>query len=385
MIRLRRKFAVAAAIAATATGIFLLQSPTQARVTVRPGLGGCQTKCNTIQHVFVIVKENHTFDNLFGQFPNADGTRYAHVGSNVVLMPQTPDALSRDIGHDSNYATRAVAGGQMNGFHLIPGAHQHGVDVADSQYTQSQIPLYWQYAQHFGLADHFFSTILGPSFPNHLVLIQGNADSVINNPTNGGSNASTSGAATAIWGCDAPKSFTVAVFKGGKVSKVRPCFNSKTIADEANSVGLNWRYYAPPRGQRGYVWSAFDAIKHIRDSGFWKLNVFPTQQFTTDMQGANVAAINWLVPPFNQSEHPPSSECAGENWTVQQINAIMQSSVWKSSVIILTWDDFGGFYDHVVPPFSGASSMGPRVRSWSFPLTLKRASSTALNTTSVRS
>jgi hypothetical protein len=105
---------------------------------------------------------------------------------------------------------------------------------------------------------------------------------------------------------------------------------------------------------------ALDAVNHIRNSSVWGTNVVPDTQFVTDAQNGNLPAMSWLVTG-KASEHPVYSTCYGENWTVQQINAIMQGPDWNSTAIFLTWDDFGGFYDHVAPPGVDQFGLGIRV------------------------
>jgi phospholipase C len=99
----------------------------------------------------------------------------------------------------------------------------------------------------------------------------------------------------------------------------------------------------------------------VRYSHQWGTNVTNTQNFVNDVKNNKLAAITWLVPDLRDSEHPIASECVGQNWTVDQINAIMQSAYWKNTAIILTWDDYGGFYDHVPPPRISPYELGPRV------------------------
>jgi phospholipase C len=153
----------------------------------------------------------------------------------------------------------------------------------------------------------------------------------------------------------------VDVFVSGRHRQVKPCFNAQTLADDAQARGVSWRYYAAPRGYIGYIWSTLDSIRHIRYSPLWASHVLPEQQFVSDVAQGSLAAITWLTPDLVVSDHPPVSECSSENWTVEQINAIMQSKFWKSTLIVLTWDDFGGFYDHVAPPKRGRLMLGPRV------------------------
>lgn len=306
-----------------------------------------------IKHIVFIVKENHSFDNLFAHFPGADGTRYAWAGKKRVRLITTPDHLPFDISHTGEAALKSVDGGKMDGFYRLGGATQFGHDYADSAYVKSEIPNYWAYARHFALADHFFSTIMGPSFPNHLATIAAQSGGAIDNPT---------GQTNGSWGCDATGGALVRVESAaGAVSQVPPCFNFTTLADEANRAGATWRYYASPYGASGYIWAAFDGIRHIRYGPDWKQADIPDNQFVSDVQKGQLASITWLTTNFAKSDHPPASMCAGENWTVKQINAVMASPTWKSTAIVLTWDDFGGFYDHVFPPRINSVAFGPRV------------------------
>src|ERR1700730_9309413 len=99
-----------------------------------------------------------------------------------------------------------------------------------------------------------------------------------------------------------------------------PASISKPLRIEAAHV--TWKYYAPTKGQDGYRWSALDAINHIRNSALWSQHVVPDTQFITDAQNGQLPAVSWLVTTSQFSEHPPSSTCQGENWTVQQLNAV---------------------------------------------------------------
>jgi phospholipase C len=306
-----------------------------------------------IKHIVFIIKENHSFDNIFGRFPGVDGTKYAYAGTKRIPLGVAPDHLSYDIAHGGGAAVTAVNRGRMNQFYLLDGAIQFGHDYADTAYVAKQIPNYWKYAQTYSLADHFFATIMGPSFPNHLITIAGQSANSVDNPH---------GQSIRSWGCDAgPNSLVTTVAPNGTTTHVPPCYNFATLGDEADRAHLPWRYYASPLGTFGYVWAAYDAIKHIRYGRDWKWSDIPDQNFVKDVAAGKLAALTWLTTNLPNSEHPPSSMCAGENWTVNQINAIERSKFWKSTAIVLTWDDFGGFYDHVPPPVINNIAFGPRV------------------------
>ena len=302
-----------------------------------------------IEHIVFIVKENRTFDNYFGTFPRADGatTGMIHTGDFIPLSRQ-PDALTHDIDHSFNAAVTAINGGAMNQFDLING----GQDLSGySQYLEEDIPNYFAYARYFTLADRMFSSLTGPSFPNHLYTIAAQSGGAINNPSSGG-----------VWGCDSPPNATVQVMDvDGHITRIYPCFDFTTLADRLEEAGISWKYYAPGIGQSGFIWSSLDAISHIRFSPLWEENVVPDTEFVTDALCGHLPAVSWIVVGSGKSEHPPASTCIGENWTVDQINAVMQGPLWNSTAIFLTWDDFGGFYDHVPPPNVDRYGLGPRV------------------------
>jgi phospholipase C len=321
-------------------------SASQASDSVPTGL----TKIN---HIIFIIKENHSFDNYFGRFPGADGATAGLTSSGATVpLTEAPDQVYPDIAHDASNARAAVDGGRMDGFNREPGALTLGVDHAYTQMSQQDIPNYWSYASHFTLADHYFSTIMGPTFPNHLVTIAAQNGDVIGNPQHSHNH----------WGCDAPAgTFVQLRSASGQTSTAFPCFDFTTLADRLNAARIPWRYYAPQAGQQGYIFSTFDAIRHIRYSGQWQTNVVPWTQFQSDVARGQLAPVTWLVTDTPESEHPPASSCLGENTTVSEVNAVMQSPFWKDTAIFVTWDDYGGFYDHVPPPSVNPWGLGPRV------------------------
>jgi phospholipase C len=308
-----------------------------------------------ITHIVIIDKENRSFDQYFGTFPGADGTTTGLLpnGQRVHLI-HAPDHLLLDIAHAGTAARRAIDGGLMDRFDTLAGAIQNGKDVAMSQFYRQDIPAYWAYASRFTLDDHFFSTIAGPSFPNHLVTVAAQSANTDDNPQNNGKPA---------WGCDSGPLTQVDQInpRTGAHHYVFPCFNIRTITDEMDQAGVSWKYYSPPPFHSGYIWNALDAIRHIRYSNIWSTHVTNDQTFIPDALHNRLPAVSWLVTKQLYSEHPPHSVCAGENWTVKVLNAIMRSPEWAHTAVFLTWDDFGGFYDHVPPPRFNLLALGPRV------------------------
>jgi phospholipase C len=295
----------------------------------------------TIQHTVIILKENHTFDNYFGTFPGADGVT-SGLTSTGQLVPLTPmsDMDYAPVCNGWDCAIQAMNGGKMDGFDLISPN-----DSAYTQASQQQIPDYWQYAQHFVLADHYFTSVHGPSLPNHLFTLAAQAGGAIDNVSDGGRGVA----------CDGTPTGTVTVIDAnGNPTEQSPCFDFPILGDELEAAGISWKYYIDGTG-------VLSVIRHIRNSPMWTQNQGTTAQFLQDAQSGQLPAVSWLILPYGSSEHPPNSICAGENQTAEYINAIMQGPAWSSTVIFVTYDDFGGFYDHVPPPQLDQFGLGPRV------------------------
>lgn len=316
-----------------------------------PGIG-------VIQHVVFIIKENRSFDEYFGQFPGANGATTGQISTGATIpLSHTADQTTRDIDHGWSSAVEAINGGKMNQFDLIPGGNQNGDYLSYSQMGQTDLPNYWTYAQNFVLADNMFSSLQGPSFPNHLYIMAAQSADVISNPKFFNAGSST----WRNWGCDAQSQVRVTTLNSaGKQTNVFPCFDISTIADELDTAGLTWNYYAPPQGISGYEYSVLNAINHIRNTDLWTEHVVNNTQFITDAMNGTLPQVSWVVVGPG-SEHPPTSTCLGENTTVSQINAIMEGPDWPTTAIFLAWDDFGGFYDHVPPPVIDQFGLGPRV------------------------
>ena len=347
MWRCRKALALAAAV------IWPLVAGLTATTPARAQPGPRRAGMEAIQHIVIIVKENHSFDNYFGTYPGANGATSGTISTGqVVQLGHTPDT-PRDIGHSYQAAVLAIDGGKMDRFDLIKNANLDGDLLSYTQYNSSDLANYFAYAGSFVLADEFFSSLQGPSFPNHLYTVAAQSGGAINVPTDSGGS----------WGCDSAAGARVQVMDadGDGLQEVYPCFDFQTLADSLGNANVSWRYYAPGAGQSGYVWSALDAIAHIRLSSLWQTNVVPTTQFVADAAAGQLPAVSWLIADGPDSDHPPQSTCAGQNWTVAQLNALMQGPDWGSTAVFLTWDDFGGFFDHAAPPVADVYGYGPRV------------------------
>ena len=308
-----------------------------------------------IKHVVFLIKENRTFDNLFGTFPGADGVSFGFDdGVRRPLTRGTDGGIgSEDIPHCYTCSRMAWNHGKMDGFNQDAASDRW----AYTQLRRSQLPNYWHWAERFVLADRFFSSAQGPSFPNHLYTIAAQSGGAHDNPRRTGAFRSSN-----TFGCDAPPGQTVTVVDSeGKERQVRPCFEFQTEGDLLNDAGIDWAYYAAEPDQLEYIWSAYAAIGHIRETKQWREHILPVDRVVADIDRDRLPPITWIAPRYEDSEHPQFSFCQGENWSTQVINAIMRSDMWKDTAIFVTWDDYGGFYDHVAPPQVDDFGFGIRV------------------------
>lgn len=323
-----------------------------------------------VKHIVFIIKENRTFDHYFGAFPGADGATsgMTSTGEEVPLSP-APDVMGKDLGHSFEDGLTAVNGGAMDGFDKILNGDTM---LGYTQFDGDSLPNYWRYAEEFVLGDRMFSSMYGPTFPEHLYTVAAQSGRVTGNKINRGD---------LVPGgyCDDPSEEVprfrrlterevekvMRLERQAKIKKVKkfwervwPCFDFPVIQDALTEAGISWRYY----GNAGF-YSALLAIKHIRFSDHWGTDVVPEGRFMDDIKAERLRAVSWVLPGVGFDEHPGGghSVCKGENWTVEHLNALMRSPQWKDTVVIMVWDDFGGFYDHVPPPQLDIMGLGPRV------------------------
>jgi phospholipase C len=310
----------------------------------------CSAQNIPIKHIVIIIKENRSFDHMFGLFPGANGASYGMAGSKRIPLGHAK-LISQDLPHGFKESLTSIDGGKMDGFYKIAPHYQSYV-----QFHQEDIPNYWKYAQKFALADNFFSSMYGGSFPNHMYYAAASSDDIVGNPSGQKQRPQA-------WGCDSlPGVYVIQVDpNNGQRNDIFPCVDIPTLPDELNAAGDTWRYYSATRTAYGFIWSVLDSISHIRYGPQWDTNVLDVNNFTTDVANGQLADVTWITPTGPVSDHPPQSVCVGEGWSVEIINAIMSSQFWDSTAIFVTWDDFGGFYDHVNPPSVDYFGLGIRV------------------------
>jgi phospholipase C len=308
--------------------------------------------------VIVVIQENRSFENFFAGYPGANAplTGMAN-GQTIQLQPIT--FKGPDIRHDWAAALADWDDGKMDGFYQF-GSSKYGQDVAYSYVEQSLIQPYWDMANQYVLADAMFPTEFGGSFTAHLTLVAG-TDNI--NPKKAEVDIPTG---PPPQDCDSPPGVTTfyitpdrSVHRNGPY----PCFTQwKTMAQTLDHAGVSWKYYATQLLGAG-MWEPFEAIKYVRDGPDWNKNIIvPQTTILTDPGNKNLAAVSWVSPSVQDSDHPESQSDAGPSWVASIVNAVGQSSYWNSSAIVVLWDDWGGFYDNVKPPFQDtAGGLGFRV------------------------
>jgi len=225
------------------------------------------------------------------------------------------------------------------------------------------------------LADHFFTPMYGPTLPEHLYAVAAQSNGIVDNKSTTDHEGSY---------CDDPTENATrfephlsagelrnimqleeritengdnAYAIGNYWDSVRLCFDIPVLPDQLEDAGISWKYYATEN-----AWmNVLQMIKHVRYSSMWD-KVQEPDNFVQDVRRGEMPQVSWLIPPESYNEHPGAgkSTCAGENWTVNQVNTVMKSEYWESTLIVVVWDDFGGFYDPVAPPHSDIMGLGPR-------------------------
>ena len=316
-----------------------------------------------IKHIVFLVKENRTFDTLFGTFPGANGaTQGTHCDGTTAQLARASDSVN-DLPHSFADGIAVIDGGKMDCF----------ADAGYVQYDEQEIPNYWAYARQFVLADNFFSSEYGPTCVEHFFNYAAQSDRFVDCARPG-----QFGLKQREF-CDDPfeQAYSFPRFTKDERQQVSqletqgptgatavkthyrirfPCSDIRVLPDLLQAKGISWKEY---RGNMPWV-QPLREIRHIRFSSMYR-NVVPDTRFVSDIQTGRLPQVSWLTPPALLSDHPPNSICSGENWLVGTLNALMRSKYWSSTAVVVTWDDFGGFFDHVPPPHLDLYGLGPRV------------------------
>jgi phospholipase C len=349
-----------------ASAVLTACSSTALGTSVLPGNGSAQPDSssvgNYIQHVVIIVQENHSFDNLFAHFPGADGASRGKNAEGQWVKLEKSNLYSSELLDNSHLAfTVDYDKGKMDGFSAVYVDSKPCPKCAYKFVNPNEIKPYWSMAQQYGLADHMFTTETSGSFNGHQDLIRGDTalskyKSLIDFPTHG------------PWGCDAPSGTTTPLlFKDGTYKKngPAPCLSYNTLRDLLDAKNVSWKYYTPQLlgTLAGAYWDAFDAISAVRYGSEWNTNISsPQTNIFKDIKHGSLAGCTWVIPDGVDSDHAGfGSTDKGPSWVASVVNAIGTSQYWNNTAIIITWDDWGGWYDHVPPPQLDYAGLGFRV------------------------
>jgi phospholipase C len=322
-----------------------------------------------IKYIIIIFQENRTPDNLFRGLRGADTQSWGltHTGGKVMLQPVSESA-PYDLDHEHPGFTIEYNNGQMNGFDLEP---TEGCKVvsqcpppnrrAYAYVPRKEAQPYFDMAEQYGFGDRMFQTNQGPSFPAHQYIISGTSAIRDGSHLRAASNPfSPSGHPTG--GCDSPKGSTVRLIDeaGNMNARMYPCFERLALMDLLDAKHVVWHYY-----QFAYapnLWAAPDAIRHIHEEKHFQTEVAaPSTRVLSDILNGDLEPMSWVTPDVDDSDHALVTDGSGPSWVTSIVNAVGLSPYWKNTAIFITWDDWGGWYDHVKPPVRDSYELGFRV------------------------
>ncbi len=360
-------------------------------VGARSGRSDLRRSANTgdlhvLQHIVVIMQENRSFDSYFGTFPGAEGIPMSGGVPTVCVpdpqagtcVPPSHDAADVNGGgpHGALAAIADIDGGKMDGFigraesaqkgcldPLNPNCTSSATPDVMGYHDERELPNYWAYAQNFVLQDHLFEANASWSLPAHLFMV-------------------SEWSALCFTPAD-PLSCTNALeipagTRSGNGTYGRPDYAWTDLTYLLHGAGVSWAYYVadgtepdceddemtchlnPQNVGTPNIWNPLPFFDTVLDDGELG-NIRPLTDFYAAAQAGTLPAVAWIVPNGENSEHPPSRVSTGQAYVTRLINAIMQSPNWPSTAIFLSWDDWGGFYDHVVPPHVDENGYGLRV------------------------
>jgi phospholipase C len=322
------------------------------------------------RHVVILVQENRTPDNLFHGLPNAD-IADSGLNSKGARIPLTPINLKNgyDLNHTHEGFLKMYDGGKMDGANKIScsSLSHHCPPNPQFKYVDpSEVTPYFELAEQYTFADRMFQNNQGPSFPAHQFIIAGTSAPTADSDMFAAENVSgliAPGLHSFVEsGCSGQGQSVALISPTGEESQsVPPCFEHRTLMDLLDPRNLSWRYYTVGSNWENVLWTAPNAIHHLRFGGDWK-NVIPSPvQILIDIANLELPAVSWVVPKGQWSDHAETSEGLGPSWIAAVVNSIGNSPYWSNTTIFIIWDDWGGWYDHVAPPIYNSYEYGFRV------------------------
>jgi phospholipase C len=272
-----------------------------------------------ISKIVVVLQENHTLDNYFGTYPGADGTLgktirlpVAKGGPPTAVPTHSATLTPADLTHTWASAHADYDAGKMDGF-----VYSEGSQATLSYFDRSDIPRYWALASSYALCDQYFSSVMTESAPNHLYLVAGQCGGI-------------------------------------RDDRVPATLSFPPIFAQLDAHSISWKVYS------NKTW--YTNFEYVQQTPSAKARFIPAAQFASDVSSGSLPDVSWIVGAGGGDEHPPANVQTGQNGVIDGIvNALGQSPYWPSVALFLTWDCYGGFYDHVPPPQVDAFGYGFRV------------------------
>lgn len=352
----------------------------------------------SFEHVIVVFQENRTPDNLFhGLCSSPYGTSSScstkptssqyniqtkswldkHSSTGVTQPSSVALANAYDLNHAHKSFTSMCDANKTTGACRMDGAGDvscTGTCVSKPQFkyvdnSKGNLNPYFDLATQYGWANYMFQTNQGPSYPAHQYIFGGTSapsadDDAIGTYASENVNQH-GGTGTAITGCIALATSTVELITTeGETQSIYPCFEHQTLADLLDAINVSWRYYTPDSNN---LWTAPNAIQHIcvpdaptggKCTGAeWTQDVIVgPSQVLTDISSCNLAGVSWVIPDGKNSDHAQTNSGGGPDWVASIVNAIGNHATcsngekyWNNTAILITWDDWGGWYDHEPP------------------------------------
>ena len=344
-----------------------------------------------IKHVIVVMQENRSFDHYFGTFPGADGLPVTSGRfTTCVTDPRTGtcvypyhDPADKNYGgpHGAANVTADINSGSMNGFIADAEKGKSGCATTDAPncggnggttdvmgwHDAREIPNYWTYAHDFVLQDHMFEPNASWSLPQHLYMVSewSAKCSIAGDPMS---------CSNALQSPGNPPDFGARKAGGGS----GPDYAWTDLSYLLHKDSVSWKYYVqtgtepdcqndaadcPPVNQNARtpgIWNPLPLFDTVREDNQLR-NITGVSHYYEDARSGKLPAVSWITPSNPNSEHPTALVSAGQAWTTSLINAAMHGPDWNSTAIFLSWDDWGGFYDHVQPPTVDQNGYGLRV------------------------
>jgi phospholipase C len=315
-----------------------------------------------IQHIVIIMQENHAFDNMFGVFPNVEpqyalNTTMDCIPKNLTnpsggnICPFSADKIadfnSFKLDHSWQTSHYAYDNGKMDGFYAaqVSCCPTFNASYSMMDLDQKQVPDYWDLASYYSLNANFFSSILAPSLPNHFYLVAGQSGGIITN----------------------------------NYKKTNYDLKFPTIASELVNSGVSWKFYTvgwddgldcevlnnqnTNVGGWTHLWQPLIYFPAVQTSKPACNNLLNYNDFIKNVSHGYLPQVSWFMPNVRVSDHPGTTKTLvpGQEYVATIIDKIEESPFWDSTVIYLTWDDFGGYYDSIPPTQVDAYGCGFRV------------------------